>query len=88
MTQHAWLMLGLYMLVLLVLAKPLGGYIANVMEGRKHLLSRVGAPFESLLYRLAGGGIEKKRRDGWRMPWPCFCSVCWACCSWSTLAAC
>ncbi|OYY75461.1 MAG: potassium-transporting ATPase subunit KdpA [Gammaproteobacteria bacterium 28-57-27] len=63
MTQHAWLMLGLYMLVLLVLAKPLGGYIADVMEGRKHLLSRVGAPFESLLYRLAG--VDREKETGW-----------------------
>ncbi len=63
MTQHAWLMLGLYMLVLLVLAKPLGGYIADVMEGRKHLLSRVGAPFESLIYRLAG--VDRDKEMGW-----------------------
>lgn len=63
MTQHAWLMLGLYMLVLLVLAKPLGGYIADVMEGRKHLLSRVGAPFEALLYRLAG--VDREKEMGW-----------------------
>jgi K+-transporting ATPase ATPase A chain len=33
MTPHAWLLLGLFLLVLLALVKPLGIYIANVMEG-------------------------------------------------------
>ncbi|MBL8102777.1 MAG: DUF1858 domain-containing protein [Anaerolineales bacterium] len=32
MTSHAWLLLGLFLLVLLVAAKPLGSYIADVME--------------------------------------------------------
>ena len=63
MTQHAWLLLGLFMLVLLVLAKPLGGYIADVMEGRRHLLSPVGAPLESLLYRLAG--VKREQEMSW-----------------------
>ena len=63
MTQHAWLLLVLFMLVLLVLAKPLGGYIADVMEGRRHLLSPVGAPLESLLYRLAG--VQREQEMSW-----------------------
>ena len=63
MTQHAWLLLVLFMLVLLVLAKPLGGYIADVMEGRRHLLSPVGAPLESLLYRLAG--VKREQEMSW-----------------------
>jgi K+-transporting ATPase ATPase A chain len=53
MTPHAWLLLGLYLLVLLALVKPLGLYIANVMEGRSWAL-RLGGPFEGALYRLCG----------------------------------
>ncbi len=63
MTPHAWLLLGLYLLVLLVLVKPLGTYIANVVEGRSWVL-RVGNPLESVLYRLCG--IRQDEEMGWR----------------------
>ena len=62
MTPHAWLLLGLYLLVLLVLVKPLGGYIANVMEGRSRVL-RVGRPLEAVIYRLCG--IRQDEEMGW-----------------------
>ncbi len=63
MTPHAWLLLGLYLLVLLVLVKPLGTYIANVVEGRSWVL-RVGNPLESVLYRLCG--IRQDEEMDWR----------------------
>jgi len=63
MSNHAWLLLGLYLLVLLLAAKPLGSYIANVMEGRATLASRLGGPIESLLYRLCG--IRRDEEMGW-----------------------
>jgi K+-transporting ATPase ATPase A chain len=56
-------MLGAFMLILLVLAKPLGEFIANVMEGRRHVLSRVGTPVESLIYRLAA--VNREQEMGW-----------------------
>jgi potassium-transporting ATPase potassium-binding subunit len=62
MTTHAWLLLGLFLLVLLLVALPLGGYIANVMEGRS-LALRLGGPIESVLYRL--GGVRKDEEMGW-----------------------
>ena len=62
MTPHAWLLLGLYLLVLLVLVKPLGIYIANVVEGRSWAL-RLGSPIEAVIYRL--GGVRKERTMGW-----------------------
>ncbi|MDG4595411.1 MAG: potassium-transporting ATPase subunit KdpA [Candidatus Contendobacter sp.] len=62
MTPHAWLLLGLYLLVLLVLVKPLGIYIANVMEGRSWAL-RLGSPIEAVIYRL--GGVRKESKMGW-----------------------
>jgi K+-transporting ATPase ATPase A chain len=63
MTPHAWLLLGLYLLVLLALVKPLGLYIANVMEGRSRAL-RVGRPLEAVIYRLCG--IRQDEEMGWR----------------------
>ncbi len=62
MTPHAWWLLGLYLLVLLALVKPLGVYIANVMEGRS-LALRFGGPLETLIYRL--GGVRKNKEMGW-----------------------
>ncbi len=60
MTNHAWLLLGAYLAILLLAAKPLGIYIANVMEGR--LPSWIGGT-ESRLYRLCG--IRKDEEMGW-----------------------
>jgi K+-transporting ATPase ATPase A chain len=63
MTNHAWLLLGLYLLVLLLAARPLGNYIAAVMEGGTTLASRLGGGLESLLYRLSG--VRKDEEMGW-----------------------
>jgi potassium-transporting ATPase potassium-binding subunit len=38
----------------LLCAKPLGIYIADVMEGKRNFATRWGASFEKLLYRLSG----------------------------------
>ncbi len=63
MTPHAWWVLGLYMLVVLALVKPLGGYIADVMEGRPGWALRLGGPVESLIYRLSG--VRRDEEMGW-----------------------
>ena len=63
MTNHAWLLLGLYLLVLLLAAKPLGSYIADVMEGRSTHASRLGGGIESVLYRLCG--VRREEEMGW-----------------------
>jgi K+-transporting ATPase ATPase A chain len=59
-TGHAWLLLGAYLAILLLLAKPLGIYIGHVMKGR--LPTWLGGA-ESLLYRLCG--IRKDDEMGW-----------------------
>jgi K+-transporting ATPase ATPase A chain len=58
MTNHAWILLGVYFLVLTLLAKPLGIYITHVMEGRLGF-----AGIEAGLYRLCG--IKKDEEMGW-----------------------
>ncbi len=54
MTANGYLQLALYLIVLLALAKPLGGYMARVYEHQPTFLCRVLGPAERLLYRLAG----------------------------------
>jgi potassium-transporting ATPase potassium-binding subunit len=63
MTPHAELLLGIYLLVLLALVKPLGIYIAEVMAGHPILALRVGSPIESVIYRLCG--IRKDEEMDW-----------------------
>ena len=63
MTSHAWFLLGLYLAVLLALVKPVGIYMANIMEGRPTLALRLGGPVENLLYRICG--VRKDEEMGW-----------------------
>jgi len=51
-TANGWLQMGLYLVVLLLLAKPLGAYMARVYEGEPVLLDRLVRPLERLTYRL------------------------------------
>jgi K+-transporting ATPase ATPase A chain len=50
--------------VLLACVKPLGIYIANVMEGRPIWPLRVGAPVERFIYRASG--IDSTTEMGWK----------------------
>lgn len=63
MTAHSWLLLGLFLAALLVAIRPLGAYIADVMEGRSNWVSRLGGPVENRLYRLCGIRCDEE------MPW-------------------
>jgi len=53
-----------YLVVALLLVKPLGLYIANVMEGRPIWPLRIGAPLERSIYRLCG--TEPAHEMGWK----------------------
>ena len=63
MNASGWLQLGLYVVVLLLLAKPLGAYMAAVYEGRATRAQRIGGPLERLIYR--GAGVDPARDMGW-----------------------
>ena len=58
MTANGILQLGLYVVVLLALAKPLGAYMARVYEGRPFGLDRALGWLERLIYRLSGVRAE------------------------------
>ncbi len=59
MSNHAWILLGVFLTVLLLSVKPLGTYIANVMEGRFRLAGKIESP----IYRLCG--IRPDEEMGW-----------------------
>jgi potassium-transporting ATPase potassium-binding subunit len=49
-----YLLSAFVLAIVMVCIKPLGTYIANVMEGRLSVAFRVGGSFERLLYRICG----------------------------------
>ena len=61
MNANGYFQIVFYFVVLLVLAKPLGVYMADVYEGRSSVL-RFGRPLERLMYRLAGIDAGKEMR--------------------------
>jgi K+-transporting ATPase ATPase A chain len=54
MTNNDFLQIAIYFIVLILLIKPLGSYMARVYEGEATLLSRPLRPVERLIYRLLG----------------------------------
>jgi K+-transporting ATPase ATPase A chain len=52
MTANAWFQILLYLGVLVLLAAPLGAYVARVFEGRNRWSAKVLGPLERLAYRL------------------------------------
>lgn len=54
MTLNGWLQILLYCGIVLVLVKPLGGYMTRVYNGERTFLSPVLVPIEQGLYRIAG----------------------------------
>jgi K+-transporting ATPase ATPase A chain len=54
MSLNGWLQIGLFIALILLLARPMGLYMANVFERRKTFLDVALAPVERLLYRLTG----------------------------------
>ena len=63
MTFNGWAQIALYVVVVLALTRPLGGYLANVMAGRRNWLSPVLLPVERGFYRLAG--INPAEEQSW-----------------------
>src|SRR5262244_165057 len=64
MTLNGYVQLGLYLVVLLALAKPLGGFMARVYMGQPSALDRVLGPLERLIYRLCG--VRAEEEMGWK----------------------
>ncbi|HEY9132510.1 MAG TPA: potassium-transporting ATPase subunit KdpA [Dyella sp.] len=64
MTTNDFLQVAIYLVVLLLLVKPVGLYMAKVFADKPNGVTRVGAPVERLLYRLSG--IHADEDMGWR----------------------
>ncbi|KAG9587511.1 hypothetical protein KCV01_g13010, partial [Aureobasidium melanogenum] len=64
MTANDFFQLGLFVVVLLALVKPVGAYMALVFADEPNKVTRFGARAERLLYRLSG--IRADEDMGWK----------------------
>ncbi|MGO9895340.1 MAG: potassium-transporting ATPase subunit KdpA [Bryobacteraceae bacterium] len=63
MTANGILQIALFFLVVLALAKPMGGYMAKVFAGERTWLHPVLRPLEKAIYRLCG--IDETHEQRW-----------------------
>ncbi|MEZ4767372.1 MAG: potassium-transporting ATPase subunit KdpA [Caldilineales bacterium] len=64
MTLNGLVQIAIYLLLVLLLARPLGGYMARVYQREPMLPDRLLAPVERLIYRLAG--VRPEREMAWK----------------------
>jgi K+-transporting ATPase ATPase A chain len=69
MTYSTWIQIGLFFVLLLLLVKPLGGYMARVYQGERTFLHRIISPLERLIYRVSGIRPEEE------MTWKTYAAV-------------
>jgi potassium-transporting ATPase potassium-binding subunit len=61
MTANGWLQIAIFFALILICAKPLGSFIATVIEGRKNFLTPVLGPVERLIYRICGVKADEEQ---------------------------
>jgi K+-transporting ATPase ATPase A chain len=64
MSANGWLQFALFCLILLALVRPVGVYLARVLEGQRTWLDPVLRPLERLIYRLSG--VDASQEMNWR----------------------
>jgi potassium-transporting ATPase potassium-binding subunit len=64
MTPFIWLQIGLYLIVLLLLVKPLGSFMAKVYQGERTFLSPALGPGERFIYRIIG--VKPQEEMDWK----------------------
>jgi K+-transporting ATPase ATPase A chain len=64
MTANGWLQFALFCLILLASVRPVGIYLARVLEGERTWLSPLLRPIERLIYKLCG--VKAGQEMNWR----------------------
>jgi len=64
MTGNGWLQFAVFALVLLASMRPVGIYLARVLEGERTWLDRLLRPVEKLIYKLSG--VNADQEMNWR----------------------
>src|SRR5471030_1046182 len=63
MTANGWLQIFAFFLVIFLITKPLGGFIARVFNRERSFLDPVLRPLEKVLYRLTS--VDESHEMGW-----------------------
>ncbi|WP_158922253.1 potassium-transporting ATPase subunit KdpA [Acidisphaera sp. S103] len=63
MTVNGWLQIALYCVLLILLTKPLGGYMTRVFAGERTFLSPILRPLERGLYGVSG--VKENEEQHW-----------------------
>ncbi|HUC55210.1 MAG TPA: potassium-transporting ATPase subunit KdpA [Candidatus Cybelea sp.] len=63
MTANGWFQIGLYLLAIFLVTKPLGIFMARVFEKQKTFLDPVLQPVERLIYRICG--VDQSQEMRW-----------------------
>jgi K+-transporting ATPase ATPase A chain len=63
MTANGWFQIGLYLLVIVLVTRPMGMFMTRVFNREKTFLDPIFRPIEKLIYRLTG--IDEKREMRW-----------------------
>ena len=63
MTINGWVQIALFCVIVTLLVKPFGGYMARVFGGERTFLSPVLGPIERGIYRLCG--VDEKADQHW-----------------------
>jgi potassium-transporting ATPase potassium-binding subunit len=63
MSANGWFQIGFFLLVIFLITKPLGMFLARVFSGKRTFLDPVLRPIEKLIYRLTG--IDEKHEMRW-----------------------
>src|SRR5208283_5141311 len=64
MSTNGWLQFAIYSIVLLATVRPVGIYLARVMEGERTWLDPLLRPFERLIYKLCA--VKADKEMNWR----------------------
>ena len=63
MTINGWMQIGVFLALILAIAKPLGAFMARVYSGERTFFDPVARPIERLLYRVTG--VDEKHEMRW-----------------------
>ena len=64
MSANGWLQFAIFCLILLATVRPVGIYLARVLEGERTWLDPVLRPLERLIYKLSG--VKSDKEMNWR----------------------
>jgi K+-transporting ATPase ATPase A chain len=63
MTLNGWIQIAIYCAIVILLVRPLGGYMTRVFAGERTFLSPILRPVERLFY--AAAGVREDREQHW-----------------------